>query len=170
MRNSTQLTAAPCLTLRAEMAADLMTPNPVSLRDDASLHEAIALLTDKGYSAAPVINRAGLPVGVLSRSDILIHNRETLTHAGGVSSYYEEGASRLPAGEPPRGGHVSELTDQTLVRDLMTPVVFSVAPHTPAPEVVRDMLALKVQRLFVVDKDGVLVGVISAHDILRRLE
>jgi CBS domain-containing protein len=34
--------------------------------------------------------------------------------------------------------------------------------------VVGDMLALKVHRLFVVD-DGILVGVISAFDVLRKL-
>jgi predicted transcriptional regulator len=31
------------------------------------------------------------------------------------------------------------------------------------------MLALRVHRLFVVDRAGVLVGVISALDVLRRL-
>ena len=34
---------------------------------------------------------------------------------------------------------------------------------------VDDMVALKVHRLFVVDRRGVLVGVISALDVLRRL-
>ena len=48
------------------------------------------------------------------------------------------------------------------------PVVFSVAPQDSVTRVVGDMLALKVHRLFVVD-DGVLVGVISAFDVLRKL-
>src|SRR5262249_21708562 len=74
MRNamSTTLSAtkATQLTLTAETAADLMTPNPVSIRDVATVREAVALLTDKGFSAAPVIDQAGRPIGVLSRADI----------------------------------------------------------------------------------------------------
>ena len=50
------------LTLMAETAADLMTPNPVSIRADASLKEAVAFLVDKHISGVPVIDEAGRPV------------------------------------------------------------------------------------------------------------
>jgi CBS domain-containing protein len=162
------LEITPPLLLRAETAGDLMTPNPVSLRADATLREAIALLTDKGYSAAPVIDDAGLPVGVLSRSDILVHDREAVAYAG-IPPYYADEEPVLPTGERLGGGFQVEVTDQTRVCDLMTPVVFAVAPDTPAPDVVREMLKLKVHRLFVVDDSGVLVGVISTQDVLRHL-
>jgi CBS domain-containing protein len=51
----------------------------------------------------------------------------------------------------------------------MTPVVFGVHADTPAAKVVEKMLALNVRRLFVVDDAGVLVGVVSAFDVLRGL-
>ena len=51
----------------------------------------------------------------------------------------------------------------------MTPVVFSVGPDSPAKKVVDDMLAMKVHRLFVIDRNSVLVSVISALDVLKRL-
>jgi CBS domain-containing protein len=51
----------------------------------------------------------------------------------------------------------------------MTPVVFCVHPDDPAAEVVEKMQALNVRRLFVVDDAGVLVGVVSAFDVLRDL-
>src|SRR5437667_6420725 len=117
--------AGPRLGLWAETAADLMTPNPVSLRDNATAREAAALFTAKGYSAAPVIDEAGRPVGVLSGSDLLIHQ-----------------------GETPRES--CAIADEVLVRGLMTPAVFSVHPETPAAKVVAEMLSLKVHRLFVV--------------------
>jgi CBS domain-containing protein len=69
----------------------------------------------------------------------------------------------------PNGFEV-ERVDRTTVRDLMTPAVFAVAPDSSAAEVVHEMLGLRVHRLFVVDDTGVLVGVISALDVLRRLE
>jgi CBS-domain-containing membrane protein len=51
----------------------------------------------------------------------------------------------------------------------MTPVVFSVTPDTPAPEVVRQMLDWNVHHLFVIDNSQVLVGVISTLDVLKHL-
>jgi CBS domain-containing protein len=51
----------------------------------------------------------------------------------------------------------------------MTPAVFCVHADTPAANVVGRMLALNVRRLFVVDDAGVLVGVVSAFDVLRGL-
>src|SRR5262245_6533605 len=44
------------LRLRADTAADLMTPNPLSIRKNAAIREAISFLVDKGFSAAPVID------------------------------------------------------------------------------------------------------------------
>src|SRR3954471_16296271 len=64
------------LTLNAETAADLMIPNPLSIRQNATVKEAAAFLTDRGISAAPVIDNAGRAVGVLSRADIVVHHRE----------------------------------------------------------------------------------------------
>jgi len=133
-------------------ATELMTPNPGSLREDASVRDAVRFLTDKGYSAAPVINDAGRPVGVLSRADILVHDRERadfLTSADGPQS-------------PP--------VDAARVRDLMSPFVLVVDPDTRADAVAREMVAFRVHRLFVVDGNGVLIGVISALDLLRRLQ
>jgi len=156
--------------LWAETAANLMMPDPVSVRDDATEREALALLLDRGFHAAPVIDAAGHPVGVLSRSDLLVHDREKIEHLAPVPEFYHRGELMLHSGERlPRGFQV-ERVQRTLVRDLMTPAVFSVPPDAPAARVIEEMMALKVHRLFVVGADGVLVGVISAFDILRHLK
>jgi len=154
--------------LDADTAVDLMTPNPVSLRADATIQEAVALLADKGFHGAPVIDEAGLPVGVLSQTDILVHDRE-FAQAPEIPEFYERIDLKARTGERFEDGFHVEKTDYTRVSDVMTPVVFSVAPETSAAEVVRELLAMKVHRLFVVDETGVLIGVISGHDILRRL-
>jgi CBS-domain-containing membrane protein len=147
------------LTLEAETAAELMSPNPVSISETATLREAQALLTEMGFSGAPVIDEAGRPVGVVSRTDLLVHQREAVHYRPTV-----------PERESiPEGFQVEEV-DGTLVRDVMTPVVFSVKLDTPAAVVVNQLLELKVHRLFVVDEAGVLTGVISAVDVLRHLE
>jgi len=158
------------LSLRAETAADLMTPNPVSVRDNATLREAIGLLIDRGYSAAPVIDDAGRPVGVLSRTDVLVHDREHVEHLAPTPEYYNRDELTTDENESLREGFQVERVDPTRVRDVMTPAVFSVSPEASAARVVSDMLSLKVHRLFVVDTAGVRVGVISALDVLRCLQ
>jgi CBS domain-containing protein len=126
------------LPLHGATASDLMTPNPVSLSREATVLEAAAFLTGRGISAAPVIDEAGRPVGVISRSDIL-------------------------------GGYPAAALDRTPVYSVMTPALFCVRQHTPAAAVIETMVDLGVRRVFVVDDDGVLVGVVSAFDVLRRL-
>src|SRR5262245_27057119 len=156
------------LILAADVARDLMTDTPVSVRDNAVLREAVVLLIDKGFSAAPVIDAAGRPVGVLSRSDVLVHDRERVEYLERRPEYYHQAELTTAGGEKLKGFQV-ENVDRTRVRDVMTPAVFSVTPDTPAAKVVSEMLALRVHRLFVVDETGVLVGVISALDILKHL-
>jgi CBS domain-containing protein len=152
------------LFLAAQTAEELMSSNPVSLREDATIPEAVALMTDRGYSAAPVIDEAGHPIGVISRTDILVHDREQVRHAQPAEDL--EAAHRR---RPRHEGFSIEIADSTRVRDIMTPTVFTVRVDTRAADVVKRMCELKVHQLFVVDGDNALVGVISALDIVRRL-
>jgi CBS domain-containing protein len=142
-----------------------MSANPVSLRANATIPEAIALMTDRGFSAAPVIDEAGHPVGVLSRTDVLVHEREHVRHA----SLESDTDLDVCPGRSPREGFSVEVVDPTLVRDIMTPAIFTVTLETPASQVVETMLAFRVHQLFVVDDEQSLVGVISALDVLRHL-
>jgi CBS domain-containing protein len=136
------------LVLRAVTAADLMSPNPVSISAAATVPEAIALLTERGLSAAPVIEESGRAIGVVSKADILIHERE---------------ATRL--GRGPAAAEASPAR----VRDIMTPAVFSVTPATSADSVVEQMITLNVHQLYVVDDDQAVIGVVTVHDVLGHL-
>lgn len=157
------------IILWASTAADLMTPNPVSIEADAPVKEAVALFTDRGFSAAPVIDAAGRPVGVVSQADIVVHDRETVEYLPAKPRGNEPSPPVTAVGEKLPKGFQIENVDRTRVRDIMTPAVFSVGPNTAAMRVIEEMLALKVHRLYVLGNDGVLVGVISTVDILRRL-
>ena len=140
-----------------------MVPNPISLREEATVPEAVALMTDRGFSAAPVIDEAGRPIGVLSRTDVLIHEREQVRHALPAEDVSPE--RRLSRHE----GYSIEIADSTLVRDIMTPTIFTVNMNTAAADVVKRMCDLRVHQLFVVDDDDSLVGVVAALDIVRCL-
>jgi CBS-domain-containing membrane protein len=130
------------LTLAARTAAELMSADLHTLPATVTPAEATAFLTAKGIGAALIVDEAGRPAGVLSKSDLLIHNCEAV-----------HGGTAAP----------------TAVRDLMTPVVFSVRPDAPARQVVEELLSFQVHRLFVVDDEGRPVGVITPTDIIRKL-
>jgi len=152
---------APCPAGLDKLVADVMTPNPQSIRADALLEEAVAFLVDTGYSAAPVIDDAGRPVGVISRSDIVVHDHERLASSAGVPAYFESGD--LDAGPRPATGTAVR------VEQLMTPAVFVVTPDMTLQEAAARLVALNVHRLFVVDEGGTLIGVVSVLDVLRNL-
>jgi CBS domain-containing protein len=169
MKNPTQ-TPDPKVPTQVLAARDLMTKNPVSIWENATLQEAVALLVDKGFSAAPVIDSAGRAVGVISQRDVLVHDREKVDYLQPVPVDYDTEYLGERVGKSAGAGFQVVAPDATLVRDIMTPMVFSVAPDCPAQEVVRQMLAMKFHRLFVIDNDSVLIGVISALDILRQVQ
>jgi predicted transcriptional regulator len=129
------------MILRANTAKELMNPGPYSIAADSTVAAASHFLTSRGFGAAVVIDEAGHPIGVVTKTDLLIHERE-----------------KAPG------------TPEATVKEVMTPAVFSVREDTPAHSVVEQLLVLNVHHLFVADKDGTIVGVISPVDVLRRLE
>jgi CBS-domain-containing membrane protein len=135
----------------------------VALPEDFSLKEAIAFLVDRDISGAPVIDDADRPVGVLTQSDVLIHDREEVEH---IPPEHEYGAPLPPAWWDE---FQVERVDTTPVRDVMTPAFYCVAIDTPAWNVVELLRDLNVHRLFVVNEAGVMVGVVTAMDVVRHL-
>ena len=155
--------------LRGNTAADLMTENPVSILADMTVREAAAVLTDKEISAVPGIEEAGRPVGVLSHTDIVRHERHKTMVVPKDLKNFRAAELTLATGEHLPGGFEVELTDPTCVREIMTPTILAVPEDASLERVLTDFLAFKVHHLFVVDEAGVLVGVISTFDILRKL-
>jgi CBS domain-containing protein len=152
--------------LTGKTARDVMTAGPVSISATATVLEVVAFLTDSGYSAAPVIDESGRPIGVVSRTDVVVYDRARAASAKDVPGYFDQADLMAPArAEAPAAGQ------GPLVRasDLMTQAVFSVGLETPIEEVAGQMVDLNVHRLFVVDDSNVLVGVISVLDLLRHL-
>jgi CBS domain-containing protein len=158
------------LRLHAVLAEDVMTPNPVSIREELTVHEAVVFLTERRISAAPVINQAGRPVGVVSEADILRHDREHADHLYWLPQKEVDRELTLASGEHLSGRSFEvEVPDVTRVKDIMNPVIYAVRRSSPIQEVVRQLVNRRIHRLFVVDEDNSLVGVITTLDIMSRL-
>jgi CBS domain-containing protein len=168
--NTTKRRSQGCrLILDALTAGDLMTANPISVQANLGVRQAMTFLIAKAFSAAPVIDEAGRPVGVLSQTDLLIHNKAILARSPASANFYgKDGLTDEAVGMIENAMEAFDQEEAT-VRDVMTPVVLSVTLQTSADKVIKQLLEQGVHRLFVVDDAGVLVGVISTMDILEKL-
>lgn len=125
--------------------AELMRTELKTVRDDATIAEAIVTLADARVSGVPVLDPTGRLVGVLSTTDILEAEAET-------SSADER----------------EQLFESTLVKEIMTLRPYVIAPDADVREAAQQMLYLEVHRLFVED-GGKLVGVLSQSDVVRAV-
>jgi predicted transcriptional regulator len=121
-------------------ARELMTRDVFTLPASLSLDEAAWALMHRGVSGAPVRDRDGSLVGVVSNADLV--NPE-----------------RGPGdGDPAR-----------TVADVMTPAVIAVGQDDPAVDAVHLMIDHGVHRVMVLGPEGELLGILTPMDFLRRL-
>src|SRR5579859_7753010 len=52
-------------------AADIMTPDPLTLAPETSVHEAAQLLSEHRISGAPVVDKDGSILGIVSEYDLI---------------------------------------------------------------------------------------------------
>lgn len=153
------------------VAEDLMTPEPVSLNENLHVTEAAAFLASCGIRTAPVINAAGRPVGVFSESDIARNFRNTArANVLDIARGEERMKPRLKryqafAQQRTHSRSVGELT----VGEIMTPHVHCVTGDTPLVDIAQELVAKRIHTMFVTDDEGVLIGVVTALDVLNSL-
>jgi CBS domain-containing protein len=138
-----------------------MTSNPKSIDQSATVRETAEVLQKNGIHVAPVIDAAGRPTGVVSRTDLLDYWGRRRDRLAAIA------AGELDGGSPPTIAGLPG--DELTVREIMTPVVFGVRTSAPIARVIQKMLALEVRSLFVTDEHGVLVGTVNVFDVLRHI-
>jgi len=139
-----------------------------TLGPDESLERALALFREKHVGGAPVIDREGRLVGVISVFDLLASLGGPEPDAGCALffrdhplSWTTEWSFRLE-GRPDalRGQHVS---------DVMTREVVAVAPDTSLADVARVLREHRIHRVVVCDVERML-GIVSSFDLLACFE
>ncbi|MFC3890774.1 CBS domain-containing protein [Lentzea rhizosphaerae] len=141
--------------MREPTVSSLMTREVISADVETSFKDLAQLLEENGISAVPVLD-GGYPVGVVSEADLLPKEE----FRGGTTD-----APGLFAGRDTK--HRWEQASGLTARDVMTSPVKSVEPDTPASAAARELARTGVRRLFVMDRDGALVGVLSRRDLLK---
>lgn len=118
---------------------DIMTRQVLCLRADATVDSAAWSLATGQVSGAPVRDRHGALVGVISRSDLADVLRR------------------------------SAIPESVRVEEAMTPAVWSVHPDDPALAAVRLMVDKGIHRVLAVRGPGHVDGIVTATDVLRAL-
>jgi CBS domain-containing membrane protein len=142
-------------------AADVMTSNPKSIRHTTTFRNSNEFLSAYGVHAAPVIDEAGRPIGVVSRTDFLRHWGNDRDRLAAVAT----GESTMNS---TNAGLYHRVAEPTALQ-VMTPVVHCVPIDAPIARIVEKFLRLEVRCLFVTDEHAVLVGAISVFDLLRSI-
>src|SRR5579859_1323171 len=140
--------------MTSQTVRELMTKDVVSVRPDTPFREIVALLDSHRISAVPVVDRAGVVVGVVSEADLLPKLR--LGAARHDVRWLGRAHDRMARAK----------ADGTVARDLMSTPVVTALPNTWVVAAARRMDAARVRRLVVVDDLGRLQGILSRHDLL----
>ena len=155
MRTATK----PLLDLTAH---DLMSTALVTISEEMSLRAAARLLYQSCISGAPVVDKEGRCVGVISATDFVAW-----------AGKYETSAQARPAGSAcvysPWQVVDAEALPTDEVRRYMTADPVTVLPLTPIGELARKMVNAHIHRLIVVDGQDRPVGIVSSTDILAAV-
>jgi CBS domain-containing protein len=123
-------------------AADMMAGSLVTLSPDTDIYEAMQTLVRNRISGAPVVDRDGCLLGLLSEKDCL----RVLT------------------------GQALDGLPHSRVRDYMTKAVETISLTTSLYDIVDLFLTRTYRRLPVVDETGRIVGQVSRRDVLVAIE
>lgn len=160
--SATEVYAIPALRdLRIEgplRVGDIMVPPVATVSPTSRLGEAATLMIQRNLEALPVVGERGEVLGVVSHAELLRYL---------VPSYVQQVTTgKMPALRK-TGGRVADPRDLP-VREAMLRNVICLDEHQTVAEAAAAMANRDLQRIPVV-KDGVLVGIVTRSDLVRKV-
>lgn len=122
----------------------LMRAGVVCVAPDMPTHAVLSLMLERGFGGVPVVDAAGRPIGVVSKTDLLRQFADDLeTEKNGTT--------------PP----------ERTVGESMTPMTIALPPGASLAQAAALMASQGLHRLPVVSEQGEVVGIVSPLDILH---
>ena len=141
-------------------ARDLMTADVVTVPPETPVVAMARLLSERGISAVPVMDRDGAVLGIVTEADLIRRLAgEEDKPSGWLSSLFAD-----PGEQAERYAR----THGASARDVMTEDVVTVAEDTTAAHIASLMEERHIRRVLVVT-EGKLRGLVSRADLLRAL-
>lgn len=159
--------------MRPITAADLMTPDVLTVPEEMTVRELSTFLMDHEITGAPVVDSEGRLVGVVSAVDIAdMAAGEDAGDEGGDGpgrGFYDRGfEDTLPPGIREELEPVEGDGGAVRVGEIMNPEVYSVPEDATVAQVAMTMLSHHIHRLLVIE-DARAVGIITTSDLLGLL-
>ena len=140
-----------------------MTTAVITIGPEADITEAVKLLLEKGVTGLPVIDEAGLLVGILCQSD-LVRMQKSLP----IPSLFTLLDGFVPLSSSALLEAEVKRIAASKVADAMSTKVVTIAPDMTIDEIAALMVDRKFHTLPVTDK-GLLVGVVGMKDVIQTL-
>ncbi len=115
----------------------------------------VQLIEENRVSAIPIVDEQGVPIGIVSESDLLLKERR---------QELESEPSRL---HPLRRREQRAKASGVVASEIMTSPPITVQSDTTLPSAARLMQERNIRRLVVVDHRGKIVGIVSRSDLLQ---
>lgn len=148
---------------------DIMSSNVLTVSEGWSIRRLSQFLIQHKISGAPVVNAKDVLLGVVTQSDII---RFESSEPSEQEVKKIIGQSCGTFGSAVEESEIRRIQDKAneycTVNSIMTPSVLSVDINSSLTRVYRTMVKEDIHRMFVTEK-GLLTGVISAMDILKKL-
>lgn len=144
--------------------ADVMSREPITVKPETPLQEAIKILAERRIGGLPVVNDSGKLVGIISESDLMW--RET----GPTPPPYIMLLDSVIFLENPARyeKELHKALGQT-VGEVMSENPITTTPEKPLRDAARLMHERKINRLPVLDDSGKVIGILTRGDIVRAM-
>ncbi len=146
---------------------DVMQRDVLAVDEDWPVEKLTGFLVSNNISGAPVTAGSGELIGVVSLTDIVRHDNMPNESAASRDphEYYRYSLEYKIGREEVAMYHV-EHESSVRVRDIMTPMIYSVGESTRIQEVADTMIKGRIHRVFVTSGQR-LTGIVTALDMLQ---
>lgn len=142
--------------------AEAMTRDPIMVKPETPLKEAIQILAEKRISGLPVVDQTGKLIGIISETDLMW--QETGVTPPAYIMFLDSVIYLQNPGTYERDLH--KALGQT-VGEVMTPNPITIKPDKTLREAAHLMSDKKIHRLPVVEQSGEVIGILTRGDIIR---
>lgn len=140
---------------------DFMTRDPVSIRVEDNIHDAMELMGQNQVSTLPVVDNVGACVGILSTVDLVDVTRDVEADIRDLE-LVDLSTKRFLVDKI-----IHALGDEK-VCEFMSECLVTVTPETSIGEAAKKLLRNQIHHLPVVDENHQLIGIVSSIDLLTE--
>ncbi len=144
--------------------ADVMSRDPIVVKSETPLKEAVQILAERRISGLPVVDDAGKLVGIISETDLMW--QETGVTPPAYIMFLDSVIYLQNPGNYERDLH--KVLGQT-VGEVMSKNPITISANKSLKEAAKVMQEHNVHRLPVLDSEGQVIGILTRGDVIRAM-